>query len=298
MENLQFSLNTPVHYLQSGQFTAELGWRHHQMTHQQDTELIIGLSGQVHLQIAEQTFHVGPGDILTVFPFETITGAQPTVEKSSFIWCHFIQHGNYQINVTEQKSANQISLPRFYHLNEFSQTVIAAQQLLDFAHNAAIRPLTSDYQTSLLILTLADAVRNQNAQATTHQTSLNEIKEWLRINLAQHQSLPEIAAQFFMNPDYLNRIFKRETGLTIMAYTNQLRLDYAKLLLLSTKESVKAISESAFFSDVKYFERLFKKKNHLTPNQYRQAYTHTFLNNNQVDPGVDLSAQVQQLEQQ
>lgn len=298
MSNLSFFLTQPVHYLQSGQFTAELGWRHHEMTHQQDTELIIGLSGQVHLQIGAETFHVGAGDLLTVFPFETITGAQPTVEKSSFIWCHFIQAGTWQLSSAATSDLTQISLPRFYHLNDFSQTVIAAQQLLDLAHNTAVRPLTSDYQTSLLILTLADAVHNQRIQATTHQTSINEIKEWLRINLAQHQSLQEIADQFFMNPDYLNRIFKRETGMTIAAYTNKLRLDYAKLLLLSTKDSIKTISTTAFFSDVKYFERLFKKKNHLTPNQYRQAYTHTFLNNNQVDPGVNLSDQVQHLEQQ
>jgi YesN/AraC family two-component response regulator len=123
---------------------------------------------------------------------------------------------------------------------------------------------------------LADAVHNQRIQATTHQTSINEIKEWLRINLAQHQSLQEIADQFFMNPDYLNRIFKRETGMTIAAYTNKLRLDYAKLLLLSTKDSIKTISTTAFFSDVKYFERLFKKKNHLTPESI-SASLHAYL---------------------
>ena len=49
-------------------------------------------------------------------------------------------------------------------------------------------------------------------------------------------------------------------------------------MLLKTRESIYAISQSLGFSDDKYFMRLFKQYVNLTPTAFRNAFGRTHLN--------------------
>ncbi|WP_225048567.1 AraC family transcriptional regulator [Lacticaseibacillus kribbianus] len=322
MAQLKMTLNTPATYLQSGEFTAALGWRHHRATHGADTELLLGVTGEVHLSVAGQTFHLGPGDALTVFPHETIVGAQPTLTPSRFLWLHVVAPatavagtggtalavglgpgGTAGADIGTAPAATPTGpgapavalLPRFAHLGQFPQPGVAWRQLLDVAHDPASGQLLCDYQATLVVLRLAAAA--EAADRRPDGTRLvNPVRAWLRINLAARPSVATVAAQFERNPDYLNRLFKQATGQTIGQYGTGLRLDYAKLLLLSTDDPVATVAARAFFPDEKYFARVFHRAVGLPPSRYRAAFTHTFMNNDQVDPGVNLQAQVRALE--
>lgn len=292
METISIGIDVPVVYLKSGQFSAELGWRHHRMSHQEDIEVIIGVSGRVFLQVGHTNYTVERGDVLTVFPHETIQGSHATLTASRFIWFHFSARDTKASSLSSEKeptSEHHLQLPRFFHLAEPAQTLLTAQQLLDIAHGVHRFDITRDYQTTLTLLQLGNDYANQKAKVGFQQTMINQVKEWLRINSYRQLSVPEIAQHFHLNADYLTRRFKQVTGITLKAYMNVVRLDTAKYLLLTTDLPILQVSQRAFFHDTKYFARLFKEKTQLTPTQYRQAYTHTFLNNKQVDPGVDVS---------
>lgn len=299
MELLRIPIGVPVEYIKSGLFTAELGWLHHKMMHGADTELLIGLSGAVHLKIGQNSYTLSRGDILTVFPFETIIGSIPTTTESEFIWVHFVQpEPAIPINSPRllDSTTDYSYLPRFIHLSLFSQTIVNAQQLLDITHDPLSFIQTKNYQTSLVILTISNEIYRQSNNSDHKGTSINKVKEWIRVNMSRKPSVLDIAEHFYLNPDYLNRLFKRETGKSITTYIKNLKIEYAKLLLLSTNESIQNISAQAFFNDSKYFTRVFSTSTSLSPSQYRKTYTHTFLNNNQVDPGVDLHNKVRHLE--
>ncbi|KRK70484.1 helix-turn-helix transcriptional regulator [Lacticaseibacillus nasuensis] len=287
MTSWQFGVATPVHYLRSGQFTADLGWQHHVMTHGADLELIIGLQGSVALAVGAAGYQVEPGDVLTVFPHETIRGTRPTLVPSAFIWFH----------VVPTSVERPVRLPRFFHLADQAQAVIAAKQLLDIAHGEHRLAALADYQATVAVLQLANDAANQAAGVGQQQSTINQVKEWIRVHMAQPLTVPQVAAAFHLNADYLTRQFRQQTGLTVKGYMNAVRLDYAKYLLLTTDRPVQEVAHRAYFADEKYFSRLFKAKVALSPRQYRLAYTHTFLNNKQVDPGIDVHSQVAALEQ-
>lgn len=292
MECLSIGIDRPVIYLKSGQFSAELGWQHHRIPHQQDIEVIIGVSGRVFLQIEHANYTVERGDVLIVFPHETIQGSQATLIASRFIWFHFLAKDVKVSSFSNKKESSlgpDLQLPRFFHLAEPAQPLLAAQQLLDIAHGVHRFEIMRNYQTTLTLLQLGNDYDNQKQKVGFQQTMINQVKEWLRINSYRQLTVPEIAQHFHLNADYLTRQFKQVTGMTLKAYMNVVRLDTAKYLLLTTDLPIFQVSQRAFFNDTKYFARLFKKKTQLTPTQYRQAYTHTFLNNKQVDPGVDVS---------
>lgn len=72
------------------------------------------------------------------------------------------------------------------------------------------------------------------------------------------------------SPDYLKKLFKKETGLTPLQYLTDRRLENAAYIL-STYYGKGNISETAHlcgFSDPLYFSRLFKKRFGVSPRNY------------------------------
>ena len=64
--------------------------------------------------------------------------------------------------------------------------------------------------------------------------------------------------------------FKKENGMSIRAYCNDLKLEDAKKLLLHTDSSVTEIAFDVGFHDASYFIFLFKKRFGLSPLQFRR----------------------------
>lgn len=83
-------------------------------------------------------------------------------------------------------------------------------------------------------------------------------------------SLDEICAQLFYSKTYLNGIFKKSTGLTIMHYYHDLKVEEAKRLLRE-KASISEISSRLCFESVSYFIKFFKHRVGLTPSAWYNA---------------------------
>ncbi|WP_317050648.1 helix-turn-helix transcriptional regulator, partial [Clostridium neonatale] len=85
--------------------------------------------------------------------------------------------------------------------------------------------------------------------------------------------------EFNFSKEYLARYFKKKMGMSMQEYINYLRISNAKRLLCSSNLNIKEIAKELGFIDEKYFLKLFKKYENLTPKQFRNAYNMTFLNN-------------------
>ena len=82
-------------------------------------------------------------------------------------------------------------------------------------------------------------------------------------------AIATIADYFNLNPDYLSRIFKRYTGESMLHYINRLRVNMAKKLLKETNMGINDIMTESGFTNSSSFFRIFKKREGITPNQYR-----------------------------
>ena len=72
-----------------------------------------------------------------------------------------------------------------------------------------------------------------------------------------------------MNSSYLSHLFRRQTGEKYVQYLNGIRIAKAKDLLLTTDRKLYQIARSVGYDNVKYFFRVFKKWEGITPEQYR-----------------------------
>ncbi len=81
-------------------------------------------------------------------------------------------------------------------------------------------------------------------------------------------NLETAARQVGLNPSYLSRIFKEETGSTFSEYLNLARINASCKLLESGQYSIKEISDQVGFGTHNYFFRVFKETTGMTPHAY------------------------------
>lgn len=109
----------------------------------------------------------------------------------------------------------------------------------------------------------------QKAAADKHDI-IAEIKAYVARNFRQDISLNELAThKYFMNPSYLSRLFKAETGANFSKYLICYRMERAKELLGKTGFKVSEIADLVGYNDPSYFIQTFKKQFDMTPEQYR-----------------------------
>lgn len=91
-------------------------------------------------------------------------------------------------------------------------------------------------------------------------------------------SLEIIADECGMSPSYISRFFKDHMGYPPMQYVDMLRMNAAKELLKNTTLPLKDILSQVGYIDESNFSRKFKKKEGITPMQYRSITNNELLN--------------------
>ncbi|MDH4100934.1 MAG: response regulator transcription factor [Nitrospirota bacterium] len=82
--------------------------------------------------------------------------------------------------------------------------------------------------------------------------------------------LDEVAGKVLLSPYQLCRLFRKTTGLAFKEYLVRYRLLRAEMLLAGTTVSITEIACAVGFSDSSNFQRLFRKKNGVSPREYRK----------------------------
>lgn len=84
--------------------------------------------------------------------------------------------------------------------------------------------------------------------------------------------LNTIADSVSLSPNYLSALFKKNTGIGIAEYLQNIRMEKAKKQLTQTNDSIKQIAYSVGFNDPKHFSKTFKSAVGMKPNEYRKLY--------------------------
>ena len=99
---------------------------------------------------------------------------------------------------------------------------------------------------------------------------LDEIVDYLNKQYGEEINLNSVADHFHVNPAYLSRIFKSETGQNFNEYLNQVRMDAAVKLLMQDNFKINDISERVGYGNVSYFLKRFKGYFGCTPSEFKK----------------------------
>ena len=111
-------------------------------------------------------------------------------------------------------------------------------------------------------------------QTTAQAEFIFADREYLENNYDAHCTVEGLAGLCFLSPSRFFYHFKKETGLSPIAYKNQVCIRHAtQTLLLEKHKSIEEVSEEYGFESAVYFRRLFKSVTGKTPTQYRNEET-------------------------
>ncbi|WP_197080987.1 response regulator [Gordoniibacillus kamchatkensis] len=119
-----------------------------------------------------------------------------------------------------------------------------------------------------LIAAACDALEQQERQGSA---VVEKVKRYIDDHL-QTVTREELAAHVYLNPAYLSRLFKKETGQSLVDYIIHSKINRAKLLLTESNRKISDIGESLGYDNFSHFGKTFKKSVGLTPQQYRKRF--------------------------
>lgn len=99
---------------------------------------------------------------------------------------------------------------------------------------------------------------------------VKEAAEYIEGHLDEPLTLAFLAERLHMNASYFSVLFKEQMGIPFTEYLTRRRIQRAKELLLQTRLPVGEISERVGYQTDKYFIKVFKQQEKISPSRYRQ----------------------------
>jgi len=97
-------------------------------------------------------------------------------------------------------------------------------------------------------------------------------ENWLRQHYHEAGVVARVVGHARVPERTLKRRFKQATGLALIDYVQNLRIEEAKRLLESTDQPVDEIGLAIGYEDSSFFRRLFKRRTGVAPAQYRRVF--------------------------
>ncbi|WP_425330877.1 GH39 family glycosyl hydrolase [Anaerosalibacter bizertensis] len=99
---------------------------------------------------------------------------------------------------------------------------------------------------------------------------LQRIADYVNGNIDKKITLKEIAEKEHISYYYLSHFIKDKIGMSFQEYLNYMRLNRAVIMLKNTNNSITEISNDSGFSNISFFNKIFKENYNCTPTEYRK----------------------------
>ena len=110
----------------------------------------------------------------------------------------------------------------------------------------------------------------QKAKVYGEKDVTENIRRYIEKNYWKDLSVEFVASLFHLNRSYLSSCFKQRVGVSFVDYVNSVRIAHARELLTATDKKMYQVAQAVGYENVKYFFRVFKKIEGVTPEQYRE----------------------------
>ncbi|WP_312093163.1 AraC family transcriptional regulator [Niallia sp.] len=258
------------HFKVAGLFSSTEPW-HHAVRTNPDYELLIGVKHTLYLTFDDREIALKPGDILIIPPGLRFKGTRDSLPMLSFYWIHFTMTIDAADNSSFFSIIHHHPKDPFYS-NTFPTTKIVTlvDHLIETMKSTWHSQHLLDSLTTSILLTISGITNQRTSDKDNNVNYLVlYIIDWLNHHYMQPFSVEEAANYFGYNTAYFSHFFAKNTNKTLTSYVNDLRINHAKKALRSGTKSIKEIAYECGYQDEKYFSRIFRKLEGVSPSFYR-----------------------------
>jgi YesN/AraC family two-component response regulator len=227
-------------------------------------------SGSGTLKINDSTYHLSPNDTFLILPNQVIT--KQASDSSTLEYCFFAFNGSLSKEMLDHTLFQQTPYIQFSN-NRLSASIIEATQELkheDFSTFWGLEQLFH-FLSYLAIPEHTDASVSAEPISFSRQHFFTA-KEYIDLYYYKPLRIEDICQIVGLNRSYLFRLFEKYTASSIMDYLTDVRLKHAKELLLTTDHSTTIVSKLVGYINPTSFYRMFKRKENMTPSQWKELH--------------------------
>lgn len=118
-----------------------------------------------------------------------------------------------------------------------------------------------------------DNLRGSRRAGESQEDVVSQVKEYIENHLNEELSRGLLAKVVFLSEDYVSKIFKNATGMSLPAYIANKRMEKARDYLEHSSLPVSRIAIEVGYSNFSYFSKTFRDFSGMTPNEYRNCRT-------------------------
>jgi AraC-like DNA-binding protein len=254
----------------------------------QGMEFLYVHQGNGQMVINSQVYKIQPGTLLYLQPYQlhhiqvevhpdapferTILSLEPSIFESYFAsfshlnaYFQYLWNNKLEDQALHQLDNNSFISQLFQHYYAgFSNYQLDAKQ-----QNFALLLLQVFH--FLYAQGFGNPTESGNGLNPQRQLRYSEkIMNWLEEHYADEISLDTLAEHLHISKYYVSRIFKQETGATLMDYILARRVRQACQLLITSNKGIEQISIEVGMNNFPYFCQAFKKLVGTTPMKYRK----------------------------
>jgi len=240
-------------------------------------ECYLLLSGNIRYQIDSASFTISPGDLLLIGPNQLhrplFTQTNKPYERL-VLWLSraFVESlSTPESNLSSCFSTQRLSAIRF--LPEQRENI--TRQFFDLLNATGSEQFGRDVlcrsQVTSLLVTLNRALEGRERALPRADVRVSKlaktISNYLDAHLSEPISLDELSQTVFLSKYYLERVFSRETGVSIYQMLLQKRMIHARNLM---QEGVPltSVAQRCGFSEYSGFYRAFRNEYGISPRKY------------------------------
>lgn len=101
---------------------------------------------------------------------------------------------------------------------------------------------------------------------------VHQVLDYISAHFTEPLSLKYLSHTIGCNEYTISKLFSQKIGISFPMYLAKLRIDYAKNLLETSRESILTIALDAGFENTRSFNRHFLRLEGITPSTYRNTY--------------------------
>jgi AraC-like DNA-binding protein len=273
----EFAVSDTIEALNGGLFVSP-GFGIHPERVIDSYELIFVTQSHLDLFEGDRSFHLEGGQALLLSPGVRHGGLLPYAADVNFYWVHFL------LSAVASSGATLL-VPKVASVRDPEGLEELFSRFISDQESGILDPCSASQLIALMLCVVGGGVK-QKRPAPGHGGSragrpalVEVVRRYIATEYRKPISTSVIARSLRYNPDYLERVFSTQEGLSIVDAIHQKRISVARASLHhDVRRNINEIAYECGYSDAGYFRRMFKGLTGLTPREFRSLYACTHIN--------------------
>jgi len=253
----------------------------HPMHMHDEMEILVALQGPIYIYTEKENYTLNKGDVVLInsrVPHTTIYAPYACTNMLQFRLdkietLKFSKPSIYLSYLLKDNRKDMIFFDNTYPLANIISNNIELILTEKEARNTSYEMYMQAYTELIIAALYRNNILKDNSDILSYEyiSKIWPIIKYIDENYNKKLSLDFLSNMANMNKSHLCRLFKKALNITIVDYINYVRVWNAENLLTTTYESILEISMEVGFSNLSYFNRVFKNLKGITPSAYKNV---------------------------